>query len=286
MDKNTTYQNARERNVEVFNDTLDVIKNSEKLTKSLEETLKSQKLILAKEKIDNKCNDREDDAKVILSKNRTLEAASAYKGKKVCVLNFASATNPGGGVTRGSSAQEESICRCSDLYLCLNTEEYLDKFYGSHRKAHDPIYNDDIIYSPGVDVIKTDTVEPKLMDEKDWFKVNVLTCAAPNLRVAPSNEMNPDAGDKPAKLSDEEYVKILEPRIRKIFEVASAYNNDVLILGAFGCGAFQNPPHLVAKVFNKVMQDYIKKFEVIEYAIFCRDFETKNYDEFKKVIKC
>ena len=279
MDKGISYHNKRERNVEVFNDTLDVIKNSEKLTKSLEETLKSQKLILEKEKIDNKCNDRADDAKVILSKKRTLEAASAYKGKKVCVLNFASATNPGGGVTRGSSAQEESICRCSDLYLCLNTEEYLDKFYGSHR-------NDDIIYSPDIDVIKTDTAEPRLMDEKDWFKVNVLTCAAPNLRVAPSNEMNPDAGDKPAKLSDEEYVKILETRVRKIFEVASSFNNDVLILGAFGCGAFQNPPHLVAKVFNEVMQDYIKKFEVIEYAIFCRDFETKNYDEFKNEIKC
>ena len=50
MDKRISYHNKRERNVEVFNDTLDVIKNSEKLTKSLEETLKSQKLILAKEK--------------------------------------------------------------------------------------------------------------------------------------------------------------------------------------------------------------------------------------------
>lgn len=286
MDKRISYHNKRERNVEVFNDTLDVIKNSEKLTKSLEETLKNQKLILANEKIENKCNDRADDSKVVLSKKRTLEAASAYKGKKVCVLNFASATNPGGGVTRGSNAQEECICRCTDLYLCLNTDEFMDKFYGRHRKACNPIYNDDIIYSPDVDVIKTDTVDPKLMDENDWFKINVLTCAAPNLRVAPSNEMNPDSGDKPVKLSDEEYVKILESRVRKIFEVASSFNNDVLILGAFGCGAFQNPPHLVAKVFNEVMQDYIKKFEVIEYAVFCRDFETKNYDEFKKVIKC
>ena len=285
MDKHVSHQNKRERNVEVFNDTLDVIKNSEKLTKSLEETLKNQKLILANEKIENKCNDRADDAKVVLSKKRTLEAASAYKGKEVCVLNFASATNPGGGVTRGSNAQEECICRCTDLYLCLNTDEFMDKFYGRHRKARNPIYNDDIIYSPGVDVIKTDTVDPKLMDEKDWYKVNVLTCAAPNLRSDPSNEMNPYGGDKAVQLSDEEYVKILESRVRKIYEVASSFNNDVLILGAFGCGAFQNPPHLVAKVFNKVMQDYIKKFEVIEYAIYCRDFETKNYDEFKKVIK-
>ena len=51
MDKGISYHNKRERNVEVFNDTLDVIKNSEKLTKSLEETLKSQKLIWRKKKL-------------------------------------------------------------------------------------------------------------------------------------------------------------------------------------------------------------------------------------------
>ena len=199
--------------------------------------------------------------------------------------NFASATNPGGGVTKGSQAQEESICRCTDLYLCLNTQEYLDKFYGEHRKAHDPIYNDDIIYSPGVDVFKTDTKEPAIMNDKDWYKVDILTCAAPNLRPTPSNVMNPDSGDKAVKLTDDELIKILEPRVRKIFDVASFYKNDVLILGAFGCGAFMNPPKLVAKVFNKVMKDYIRKFEVIEYAVYCRDFETKNYDAFHKVLE-
>ncbi len=277
--------NIRENNVEVFNDTLKVIENSERLSKSVEDIIKNQKLILENEKLNIDSVNRDKDAKVILSKKRTLEAASAYKGKKVCVHNFASATNPGGGVTKGSNAQEECICRCTDLYLCLNTDEYLDKFYGEHRKAHNPIYNDDIIYSSSVDVFKTDKVLPELMDEKDWFKVNVITCAAPNLRPIPSNEMNPDAGDKQVKLTDDEYIKILEKRVRKIFDVAVFYNNDVLILGAFGCGAFMNPPNLVAKVFNNVMKDYIRKLEVIEYAVYCRDFETKNYDEFYKIFK-
>ena len=43
-------------------------------------------------------------AKIVVSKKRSLEAAEGYPGKRVCVLNFASATNPGGGVVRGASA--------------------------------------------------------------------------------------------------------------------------------------------------------------------------------------
>ena len=65
----------------------------------------------------------EDEAKIIVSTKRTFEAAAGYAGQKVAVHNFASATNPGGGVTRGSSAQEECLCRCSVLYFCLSVPE-------------------------------------------------------------------------------------------------------------------------------------------------------------------
>lgn len=90
--------------------------------------------------------------KVIVSEKRSLEAAEPYakKGKKVCVLNFASAINPGGAVLRGYSTQEEAICRCSTLYPCLNVTAMWEQFYNLHRSAKNPLYNHDCIYTPDV----------------------------------------------------------------------------------------------------------------------------------------
>lgn len=48
----------------------------------------------------------------------------------------------------------------------------------THRNTRNAIHNDDIIHTPDVVVFKTDTAYPKLMEEFDWYHVNVITCAA------------------------------------------------------------------------------------------------------------
>lgn len=272
----------REINAEIFRDTTEFLNESEKLLTATAETRRNQKLIFAGQDIPESDSNYERAANVIVSGKRTLEAASAYKGKNVCILNFASATNPGGGVVHGSSAQEESLCRCSTLYFCLDTPELMRDFYLPHRNAGNPLYNDDIIYSPDVYVIKTDTSFPDRMKENDWYKVNVITCAAPNLRDRPSNAMNPNAGNTAAKIANQELHALLETRIRRIFKVAAAEGNEILILGAFGCGAFRNPPDVVADVFRQITDEYGKYFETIEYAVFHTERETENYKAFKR----
>ena len=67
--------------------------------------------------------------------------------------------------------------------------------------------------------------------------------------------------------------------------MAVANENEVLILGAFGCGAFRNPPEIVAKVFYNVMQDYLCYFDTIEYAVYHTEREVTNYEAFEKVMK-
>ena len=276
----------RTRNVEIFGDTKYRYQNNKKLASNINDSIKEQKLILEGDVVNTEPKDN-GAGKVIVSPKRTLEASESYakQGKNVCILNFASATNPGGGVTRGSSAQEEAICRCSTLYPCLDYRNMWENFYIPHRNAQNPLYNNDCIFTPNGTVFKSDTNFPELLPETKWWNVNVITCAAPNLRNVPSNRMNPFAGTKKANISQEELRELLRKRIERVFEVAMANEAEVLILGAWGCGAFRNPPKLVAEIFGEFTEKYRNCFDTIEYAVFHTEYEKTNYEAFKQEMK-
>ena len=159
----------REDNIEIFEDTERLCKTNAALISTIKESSAAQKLFLEGNDIGettaSQKNRFDQDAKIVMSKKRTFEAAYGYKdtGMAVAVLNFASASNPGGGVVNGSSAQEECLCRCSTLYFNLNENSNWDNFYTPHRRDGNPLHNDDIIYTPGVVVFKSDTAYPKLL---------------------------------------------------------------------------------------------------------------------------
>jgi uncharacterized protein (TIGR02452 family) len=70
--------------------------------------------------------------------------------------------------------------------------------------------------------------------------------------------------------------------VERIFRVAAKNGAEVLILGAFGCGAFRNPPEIVAEAFKTVQEKYGSYFETVEYAVFCGRQETVNFDAFSE----
>lgn len=273
---------GRIENIAVFQDTEKLCKTNKRLAEAVKNATAGQKLILEREQIEKpELNRFEESAKVTVSKKRTLDAARGYKDCKVAVHNFASASNPGGGVESGASAQEECLCRCSGLYFSLNTPSMWNGFYTPHRNERNPIHNDDIIYTPEVTVFKTDTANPVLMKEQDWYFVNVITCAAPNLREKPSNRYNSGDGDNSIRVTDEELLAIHEKRLRRILDVAVNEGNDTIILGAFGCGAFKNNPNVVARAAHNVVEDYLRAFRNIEFAVYCKPDDETNYRTFR-----
>ena len=223
------------------------------------------------------------DAEIRISRKRSFEAASSlvaeYPNKKTAVLNFASAIQPGGGVKNGSSAQEEALCRCSNLYPTLDQSWLWDAFYNQNRAMADARHTDACIYSPEIIICKTDDDCPVRLPKNKWCTVDVISCAAPNLNSSPYNAHNPETG-VPLSISDEELYQIHLKRARHIMCVAAANKVKILVLGAFGCGAFRNAPEVVARAYRTVVEEFIKYFDIIEFAIFCRDFETTNYSIF------
>ncbi len=200
-------------------------------------------------------------------------AAGLLGEGRVAVLNFANAFSPGGGVLRGAMAQEECLCRSSTLYSALTIPYLLKNYYKNNARAAGDMGTDAVIYTPGVTVFKSDDELPAALEAP--FEVDVLTCAAPYL--------NPQR-KKP--VPEDKLRAILERRVLNILEVAAANGADALVLGAFGCGAFNNPPELVAGAFRSALVDreYRRFFRRVVFAIKGRSIENNNYRVFARVL--
>lgn len=194
--------------------------------------------------------------KIEVVESTTFQCArnSLHEFWRIAVLNFANPHEPGGGVHRGATAQEECLCRCSNLYNVLAQPYFLKHYYRYHYHECDNYFSDRLIYSPGVTVFKSDDRIPQILEKP--FSVDVITCAAPYL-------------DDFVIKEDEELFDIYISRIKNILEVAISKEVDCIILGAFGCGAFHNNPALVAKAFAKLLvrEQYAQLFEKVIFAI-------------------
>lgn len=176
------------------------------------------------------------------------------KNKKVCVLNFASYKNAGGGFLNGSSAQEESLCHESFLYNVL--EKHQEYYEWNRKHLNRGMYLNRALYSLNV----------VFLHDGQEREVDVLTCASPNYSVAL----------KYNNFTKEENQKALESRIKFIKNILAENKVDVAILGAFGCGVFKQDPYNVANLWKK---DGFPVKEVI-YAI----IDEPTYNIFTEVI--
>ena len=130
-------------------------------------------------------------------------------------------------------------------------------------------------------IFKSDTDVPKRLPKEDWCEVDILTCAAPNLRPMPNNAMNP-GNDSALHLTDKEVLEIHLSRARHMLRIAAANGDEILVLGAFGCGAFQNKSEIVARAYKEVLPEFDGYFKLIEFAVYCSPRDENNYEAFKK----
>ena len=279
---------SRNDNVLIFEDTCKLCESNSQLVEAIANSKNKQYIVMESDEVNVSEEPRfTSPAKIVVSMKRSLEAASYYKDKKVCVHNFASSIVPGSGVRQGASGQEETLCCCSTLFLNLQEHDARFDFYGRHRSmllkgSMDTTFNDDCIFTPDVVVFKSDDSTPKLLHESQWYNIDVITCAAPNLCELPSNSLN---AIKKVNISEQNLKELHKKRLRRILDIAKAEKEDVVILGAYGCGSFLNSPHIVASAMNEVIKEYKYDFDTIEVAVFSTTNSIENYAVFNQVIE-
>ena len=185
------------------------------------------------------------------------------EGYNPAMLNLADLYTPGGLVEYGSGAQEENLCRRSNLILSLyqfsrariqqypdlgliqEVEQYpMDERYGG-------------IYSGIVTFFRGPESEGSLLEAKP-YNIPVISVAA----------LNGPRIDKEGMMYPEE-TEITLDKIRTVFRIGQAQFHDSLVLSALGCGAFSNPPKHIAKLFHQVIEEdeFRNTFKLIDFAI-------------------
>ncbi len=274
--------NNRETRRKIAEDTLDILKkgfytaengdeiNVKQLQEKAETGTKLYSPMASDELIKNAVFPKLDSATEIgVTHQTTLDATRdliAEGHEDVLCLNFASAKNPGGGFLGGSQAQEESIARSTGLYNCQNK---CFEYYEVNRQTKSCIYTDYMIYSPFVPIIKNEAG----VNLNKLTHCGIITAPAVNTGVVKRNE--------PKKVVQIE--EVMKRRIRKVLSISLENNHKTIVLGAWGCGVFQNDPKEIASYFKEVIEaDFKNKFRKIVFAIYSRDkrFINAFYDEF------
>ena len=188
---------------------------------------------------------------------------------RIAVLSFSNPGSPGGGVEDGAFTQEASICRLSDFYPRLLEKARLGVFYD---KSVTTPYDDQVLYSRDVAIIKPDIPNPVLFEECERLRIDVACCAAPN-----QNEQ---------ELSYDELYEIIEKRISLVLDSCLENGATNVVLGAWGCGALKNPPQtMISAMMSAISEEYTWAFENLIFAVPDSGSSQINYNIFHEKVK-
>ncbi|HZJ79576.1 MAG TPA: TIGR02452 family protein, partial [Dysgonamonadaceae bacterium] len=184
-------------------------------------------------------------------------------GYSVCMLNMANRQNPGGGVWSGAGAQEENLFRRSNMLLSLY--QYIDysNQYGIQQNTeHSYPLNRESggIYTKDATIFRGSEKNGYCL-LKNPFKLSVVSVPA-------INGPKIDLINRYYRITKE----LIEPskeKIRTILRIGVLHHHDCLVLSAFGCGAFRNPPQHIAELFKEVFEEpeFVNQFKLVVFSI-------------------
>ncbi|KAM0749670.1 hypothetical protein T439DRAFT_326546 [Meredithblackwellia eburnea MCA 4105] len=172
---------------------------------------------------------------------------SDFGADSSAVLNMANAFTPGGGYINGATAQEEALCRRSTLYAHIAQPQYY------------PIHEEGGLWSPSVRVFRH--VDGEVMNSDESFSCGVISVAAINRPLLTPSKDN---------YASPQELQTTIHKIMSMLRIAKLQDQKAVVLGAFGCGAFQNPPEAMASLFKRALTvdaEFEGAFDEVVFAI-------------------
>lgn len=190
------------------------------------------------------------------------------EGYNPAVVNMASLYTPGGGAYSGAGAQEETIFRRTNICLSLYQFAEFANVYGLKKSQFqyplDANYGG--IYTPNAVVFRGGL--------QSGFSLMDTPVTMSFISVAPIS--------RPELTSDgmlaESLVEQVKNKIRTILRIGLKHQHDALVMEAFGCSSFRNPPKHIARLFHEILNEteFKNKFRHISFAI------TEDHNSFRK----
>jgi hypothetical protein len=182
-------------------------------------------------------------------------------GECFAVLNMANAYIPGGGYVEGMSAQEENMYRRTDCHFYINDREYDRK-----RDTYLPEMTQIISGKPGRVYLDHEHPRICIRGREDHTDERLGYAWLPSDEIFPFYELRAAAQD----LRSGEAFDATEARKRIAAQLDTLLEHGVryAVLGAFGCGAFMNPPEIVAQIYREEIGKRIKDLDLVAFAIY------------------
>jgi len=192
---------------------------------------------------------RHTETRLCIARMDTASAARAMAdlGEPAACLNFANQNHVGGGYLSGARAQEEDLCRL------------MQPLYTQLQKLKYPFKDDQAHF--------TRTFLCRTSGSYEFFDgpplaVDIITAAMPNLHGGFSFSQRMQA-------KSHKWTENVLLRMRAVLHAAREQGTETLVLGAFGCGAFGNPPDAVACLFRHCLasDEFRGCFRTVAFAI-------------------
>mmetsp|Transcript_44611 Transcript_44611/g.87390 ORF Transcript_44611/g.87390 Transcript_44611/m.87390 type:complete len:600 (-) Transcript_44611:42-1841(-) len=198
--------------------------------------------------------------------------ATKRNGVIYAALNMADAYTPGGGYVEGSAAQEENMFRRTNCHF------FIDHTVMQQNERYHQGFSDLINAKNGMVYLDTQRVRVcvrgneasgyRWLPSGEVFPFFELRAAADNLRGG-------------GAFNRESSARKIEAQFKTLVHCGVRH----VVLSAFGCGAFKNPPEEIATLYRDAVLRHHHSFDHIVFAVYVHpNYGPDNFTPFATIL--